>query len=358
MSHRRDPDGVRVRRMHDDAGDALRFAQTDVRERLAAIGRLVDAVAERRALPVVRLARPDVDDVRIRLRDRDVADRVRRVGVEDRRELDAVVRGLPDPRGGEADVDTWTGSSRRRRCRRRGRPGRWDRSRASGSRGAGDRIATLMVRRVALRARGLRLLLLCRQQGRKSQGEISEALHRAPGVRTWAISSPLVRTGARGRCPWCKAPRRESGSELKVASWLVESRPVQRLADFATNSLMTFDLNPARRGSANLNDPARSAMLGSSCAARRARDDAGDHAKDQRRTQTGEQGPRGQRELPSADAGGQHRAEEPGHDTGGRAAECQYRGLQQELQNDVVAPRAERASQTRSRAAGRERREA
>ena len=105
MAHRRDVDDVRILRVHDDAADALRFVQPDVLEFLAAVGGLVDAGAERRALAVVRLSGPDVDDVGVRRRNRDVADRGNRVLVEDRRPGGAVVGGLPDAAGREADID-------------------------------------------------------------------------------------------------------------------------------------------------------------------------------------------------------------------------------------------------------------
>jgi hypothetical protein len=91
--------------MHDHPRDRLGLAQAHVGERPAAIRGLEDAVAERRTLPVVRLARAYVDDAGVRLGNRDVADRMSRVGVEDRLERDAVVLGLPDAAGGEADVE-------------------------------------------------------------------------------------------------------------------------------------------------------------------------------------------------------------------------------------------------------------
>ena len=141
VSHCRDPDHVRVLRVDDDAGDRLRFPQADVRERVPGVGGLEHAVTERRALAVVRLAGADVEHARIRRRDRDVADRVRAVAVEDRLEGDAVVDGLPQPAGGEADVERrqLRVSSRRRRCRRCGRPGPSDRSNASGILAGADR---------------------------------------------------------------------------------------------------------------------------------------------------------------------------------------------------------------------------
>ena len=82
-----------------------RVLQPHVLERLPAVGRLVDAVAERRALAVVRFARADPDDVRVLLADGQVADRRRRVGLEDRRPRRAVVDGLEDAARGEAEVD-------------------------------------------------------------------------------------------------------------------------------------------------------------------------------------------------------------------------------------------------------------
>ena len=105
VADRRDVDHVRVLGVHDHLGDRLRFFQSHVLELAAAVGRLVDAGAERRALTVVRLARADVDDVGIRRRQLDVADRRDRVLVEDRRPRRAVVDGLPDAARRVADVD-------------------------------------------------------------------------------------------------------------------------------------------------------------------------------------------------------------------------------------------------------------
>src|SRR5207253_10387351 len=58
-------------------------------------GRLVDAVAPRRALAVVRLAAADPHEIRIVLRYRDVADRDQSLRLELRLERRAAVRGLP-----------------------------------------------------------------------------------------------------------------------------------------------------------------------------------------------------------------------------------------------------------------------
>ena len=100
---RRDPRHVGIARVRDHARDRLRLAQPRVREGLAAVGGLVDPVAERRTLPVVGLAGAHPHDVRVGRRDRDVAHRVRPVAVEDGTEGGPVVRGLPEPSRREAD---------------------------------------------------------------------------------------------------------------------------------------------------------------------------------------------------------------------------------------------------------------
>ena len=73
--------------------------------RLAAVGRLVDAVAPRRALAVVRLAGADPDEIGIALRDRDVADRHQPLVLELGLERGAVVDGLPHAAVRRADVE-------------------------------------------------------------------------------------------------------------------------------------------------------------------------------------------------------------------------------------------------------------
>src|SRR5687768_17913761 len=52
-------------RMDGDSRDALGFSQTHVLPRLAAIGRLVNSIAERNAVAHVRLASTDPDHLRI-----------------------------------------------------------------------------------------------------------------------------------------------------------------------------------------------------------------------------------------------------------------------------------------------------
>ena len=87
----------------------LRGAEAHVDVGLAAVGRLVDAVAPRRALAVVRLAGADPDEVGVVLRDGDVADRHQALVLELRLERRAVVRA--------------SSTRRRARCRRRRSPG-------------------------------------------------------------------------------------------------------------------------------------------------------------------------------------------------------------------------------------------
>ena len=83
----------------------LRLGKHRARPRLAAVGRLVDAGAPRRAAHVVRLAGADPHDVGVRRRDGDGADGSGADRVEDRRPRDAGVGRLPHAarRGGGVD---------------------------------------------------------------------------------------------------------------------------------------------------------------------------------------------------------------------------------------------------------------
>src|SRR5262249_25334843 len=90
MPRRRDVDDVRTPRIDHDARNRLRRSEAEVGEGLAAVFALVDPVAEARGLAAVRLAGADVDDVRIRRMDGDVADGCAAVGLEHRRERRAV----------------------------------------------------------------------------------------------------------------------------------------------------------------------------------------------------------------------------------------------------------------------------
>ena len=82
--------------MDDDAADLLDVAETDVRPGAAAVGRLEDAVADAEVGTVQAFAASDVEDVGMRRRDGDVADRSGGRLVEDRLPGAAVVVGLPD----------------------------------------------------------------------------------------------------------------------------------------------------------------------------------------------------------------------------------------------------------------------
>ena len=75
IAERRDVDDIEVHGIDDDARDLLAGAQPHVAPRLAAIRRLVDAVAPGRALAIVVLAGADPDQVGIGWPDGDVADR-------------------------------------------------------------------------------------------------------------------------------------------------------------------------------------------------------------------------------------------------------------------------------------------
>jgi hypothetical protein len=94
---RRDVDHVGVARINHDATDVLRLFQADVAPRLAAVLRLVDAVAVGDAALRVVLARPDPDDERVLLIHRDPADGVRALVVEDRAEGRPAVLRPPHP---------------------------------------------------------------------------------------------------------------------------------------------------------------------------------------------------------------------------------------------------------------------
>src|SRR4029079_17356324 len=101
----RDVDDVGIGRVHDHRPDRVGVLEAHVGEGLAAVGRLVDAVAPRRGVAAALFAGADPDDVGIFLEDRDVADRRRAVGVEDRRPGDAGVGRLEHAAGGAADDD-------------------------------------------------------------------------------------------------------------------------------------------------------------------------------------------------------------------------------------------------------------
>lgn len=105
MSGSRHPDHVIVVRVDDDAGDRLRFLEANAFEALSGVGRLIDAVAVRRALTVVGLPRADPNDIRVALADREIANGGYRVGVEDWLPGGSVVRRLPHAPGRKPHID-------------------------------------------------------------------------------------------------------------------------------------------------------------------------------------------------------------------------------------------------------------
>src|SRR5207253_2661611 len=97
MPERRHVSHIRIPRVDHDSVDVHRIRETAVRPGFARVGGLVDAVAPGRALPVVRLAGAHVDDVGIRWRNGDIADRAGRLIVEDGLPGRAAVGRLEDP---------------------------------------------------------------------------------------------------------------------------------------------------------------------------------------------------------------------------------------------------------------------
>ena len=95
-------DDARVARVDDDPADVLGVLEPDVLPGLAAVGRLVHAVAVAHAALRVVLAGAHPDRQRIPGVDRHAADRVRRLRVEDGRERDAPVGRAPHAAGGDA----------------------------------------------------------------------------------------------------------------------------------------------------------------------------------------------------------------------------------------------------------------
>ena len=95
----------RVGWVDSDARDGVGLFESRVRPRLAAVDRLVDAVALDDVAAQLRLAHPDVHDVGIRLGD---GDRTNRRGLEeaigDRAPGHAAVGGLPEAAAGRAEV--------------------------------------------------------------------------------------------------------------------------------------------------------------------------------------------------------------------------------------------------------------
>ncbi len=104
-AERADQRDVRIARVHHDPLDPLRALEAEVRPRRAAVGRAPDAEAVADRVARVALARAEPDDVRVRRRDGDRADRVRLLVLPLRLERRAAVRRLPQPAVGAADPE-------------------------------------------------------------------------------------------------------------------------------------------------------------------------------------------------------------------------------------------------------------
>ena len=102
--HRRREDDVGVLRVDRDPRDPPGLLQAHLLPGLAGVGGLVDPVAQRDVGADERLAGADPHDVGIGRGDRDRADGLRGLVVEDRAPVDSAVDGLPHAARGRADV--------------------------------------------------------------------------------------------------------------------------------------------------------------------------------------------------------------------------------------------------------------
>ena len=100
-----DVDDVRIGRVDDDATDVLRLLESDRCPADAAVGGLIDAVPRGHAVARVLLTGADIDGVRARRRDGDVADRGDRHVVPDGEEGRARIDRLPDAGTATRDVE-------------------------------------------------------------------------------------------------------------------------------------------------------------------------------------------------------------------------------------------------------------
>ena len=123
MAEHGDEETIGVLGIDDDLRNLLAVAQAEMRPGLAGVGGFVDAVAGRQVGALQAFAAADVDDVRIRWRQRDRADRAGRLVVEDRNPGASVVGRLPDAAVDRRRCRTrWAATARRPRpwCGRRG----------------------------------------------------------------------------------------------------------------------------------------------------------------------------------------------------------------------------------------------
>src|SRR5438105_13993744 len=104
MTQHGDIDDVWIPRIDDDAGDRLRILQAHPGECFACVCRFIDAIAEARALPVIRFPRSNPDDIWIGRRDGDITDRSRRVSIKNWGERRPVVCRFPNSASRRPDV--------------------------------------------------------------------------------------------------------------------------------------------------------------------------------------------------------------------------------------------------------------
>ena len=116
VAERRDVHEVRVARIHDDAPDLPRVLEADVGPCPASVRGAVHAVAVRDVRAHVGLARTDVENARVRGRDRERADRRDGLTVEDRLPGASGVPALPHAAADRAEVEV-LGLSRHARDR-------------------------------------------------------------------------------------------------------------------------------------------------------------------------------------------------------------------------------------------------
>ena len=128
LARHADVDDVAVAGIDQNFGDVLGVRQAHVGPGLAAVGGLVDPVADRDGVAHPGLAGADPDGVGMGGIDRDGADRLRRLLVEDRLEGRAAVLGLPHaaarPRRRRGRGDRCARGRRWRRCARSWWPSR------------------------------------------------------------------------------------------------------------------------------------------------------------------------------------------------------------------------------------------
>ena len=95
---------VAVPRVDQDLADVLRVDEAHSLPGAAGVAALVDAIAPTHVAPAHVLPRADPDDFRVARVERDHADRVTRLVVEDGREDHARVRGLPETARARSDI--------------------------------------------------------------------------------------------------------------------------------------------------------------------------------------------------------------------------------------------------------------